>query len=86
MADSAGARPSVKIFGALAQDVSKLEMVMILPPFPASCPFLSSWFSKNMTARKLFHYGTLAGFQCYLDYGRVAADIAFTAPMDSVLS
>ena len=103
VADPVGARPSNNIFGALAEDEAGDGAEDPGPQFSASSPFFSSWFSKNMAARKfgdlplepLLEYlpaneGTLfreaLGFQCYVDPERAAADIAFTAPMDSVLS
>ena len=101
--DPVGARPSNNIFGALAEDEAGDGAEDPGPHFSASSPFYSSWFSKNMAARKfgdlplepLLEYlpadgGTLfreaLGFQCYVDPERAAAYIAFTAPMDSVLS
>ena len=71
--------------------------------FPATSPFFSSWFSKNMAARKFGDlplepllpylpandgsiYREALGFQCFVDPERAAADVALTAPMDSVIS
>ena len=102
-ADPPGARPSNNIFGALAQDDAGDGAEDPRTQFPATSPFFSSWFSKNMAASKfgdlpfepLLPYlpandGSLfreaLGFQCFVDPERAAADIAFTAPMDSVLS
>ena len=51
--DPVGARPSNNIFGALAEDEAGDGAEDPGPQFSASSPFYSSWFSKNMAARKL---------------------------------
>jgi hypothetical protein len=90
------------MFGALAEDEADDGDTDTGVQFPATSPFFSSWYSKNVAARKLGHLplepllpylpaqdGSLfheaLGFQSSVDPERAVADIAFTAPMDSVL-